>query len=56
MTLWWVPAGHRPTPAEGRARLETFQRLGPTAKAFSFRHPFPPRDGDIVQPVLDECA
>ena len=56
MTLWWVPAGHRPTPAEGRERLETFQRLGPTAEAFSFRHPFPPRGGDTVQPVLDECA
>src|SRR5580692_1503513 len=23
--LWWVPAGHIPTVAEGRARLEHFQ-------------------------------
>jgi hypothetical protein len=56
MTLWWVPAGHRPTPAEGLARLATFERLGPTAEAFSFRYPFPAPDALAVQPILDECA
>ena len=56
MGLWWVPAGHRPTPAEGRARLETLQRLGPTAETFTFRQPFP-APGEIgAQPILDECA
>ena len=56
MTLWWVPAGHRPTPVEGLARLATFERLGPTAEAFSFRYPFPAPDAQAVQPILDECA
>ena len=56
MTLWWVPAGHRPTPAEGLERLAAFERLGPTAEAFSFRHPFPAPDAQAVQPILDECA
>ncbi|MDB5468485.1 MAG: hypothetical protein JWR84_45 [Caulobacter sp.] len=56
MTLWWVPAGHRPTPAEGLARLAAFGRLGPTAEAFSFRYPFPAPDAVAIDPILDECA
>ena len=56
MTLWWVPAGHQPTPAEGLDRLATFERLGPTAEAFSFRYPFAAPDARPVQPILDECA
>jgi hypothetical protein len=56
MTLWWVPAGHQPTPAEGLDRLAIFERLGPTAEAFSFRYPFPSPDAQPVQPILDECA
>ncbi len=39
--LWWIPAGHVPTPAEGRQRLETIDQLGPTADAFTFRSLFP---------------
>jgi len=57
MALWWVPRGHRPTPAEARARLEMLGRRGPTAEAFTFRTPFPPPD--VVEsplPILDECA
>jgi hypothetical protein len=56
MTLWWVPAGHRPTPAEGLERLDVFERLGPTAEAFSFRYPFPAPDAVSIDPILDECA
>jgi hypothetical protein len=56
MTLWWVPAGHRPTTAEARARLKTFERLGPTAEAFSFRQPFPAPDTLAPPPpVLETC-
>ena len=57
MTLWWVHAGHRPTPAEARERLETLQRLGPTSQAFTFRQLFPP-PGALAEPtpILDECA
>jgi hypothetical protein len=56
MALWWVPAGHRPTPAEGVARLEALRRDGPTSFAFSFRQPHPAPDGPEEAPILDECA
>ncbi|CAN7355177.1 DUF3291 domain-containing protein [Phenylobacterium sp. LjRoot225] len=56
MALWWVPAGHRPSPAEGIARLKTIEALGPTADAFTFRNPFPAPDATPAYPVLDECA
>ena len=44
VVLWWVPAGHRPSVAEGVARLEELRRLGPTARAFTFRTRFPAPD------------
>lgn len=56
MVLWWVPAGHIPTPDEGLERLAILERLGPTAEAFTFRHPFPAPDATPVAPVLDKCA
>ncbi|MEO0492218.1 MAG: DUF3291 domain-containing protein [Actinomycetota bacterium] len=40
--LWWVPAGHRPTPEEAVARLDLLREHGPTAEAFSFRQSFEP--------------
>jgi heme-degrading monooxygenase HmoA len=39
--LWWVPIGHIPTVAEGRERLEHYQRHGATPYAFWFSQPFP---------------
>ncbi|HEV2444387.1 MAG TPA: DUF3291 domain-containing protein, partial [Candidatus Sulfopaludibacter sp.] len=39
--LWWVPAGHIPTVAEGRDRLEHYRRHGPTPYAFWFQRLFP---------------
>src|SRR3546814_11859194 len=30
--LWWVPAGHRPTVAEGMARIAMLEASGPTAE------------------------
>jgi hypothetical protein len=57
MALWWVPAGHRPTVAEGWGKVETLRRLGPTAQAFTFKDIFPPPGSRIAPPpVLDECA
>jgi hypothetical protein len=44
MTLWWVPAGHRPTVEEGLARLAHLDREGPGAHAFTFKSKFPPPD------------
>lgn len=56
MCFWWVPVGQTPTIEEGVARLELFERLGPTAEAFSFKVPHPAPDGRPTIPVLDECA
>jgi len=56
MALWWVPAGHIPTVAEGMARIALIKERGPTAEAFTFRQPFAAPDGMPAQPVLDECA
>jgi heme-degrading monooxygenase HmoA len=39
--LWWVPAGHRPTVAEGRERLEHYQARGATPFSFWFSQHFP---------------
>ncbi|MBL0915438.1 MAG: DUF3291 domain-containing protein [Sphingopyxis sp.] len=54
--LWWVPVGHRPTVAEGMARLAILEANGPTAEAFSFKRPFAAPDGTPALPVQDECA
>jgi len=40
LALWWVPAGHRPSVAEGKARLEVLRARGPCAEAFTFLRPF----------------
>jgi hypothetical protein len=39
--LWWVPRGHRPTTDEAEERVRLLRKFGPTADAFTFRHPFP---------------
>lgn len=53
--LWWVPAGHRPTPEEGLARLDRLRREGPSAAAFTFKAKFPPPDraGPATGPATD---
>ena len=56
MALWWVPVGHTPTIAEAMARIALLRQMGPTADAFTFRHPFPAPDATAITPVLDECA
>jgi hypothetical protein len=42
LVLWWVPAGHRPTVAEAKERLEHLASDGPTAAAFTLKATFPP--------------
>jgi hypothetical protein len=44
VVLWWVPGGHRPDVAEARLKLDLLRAKGPTADAFTFRHPFPAPD------------
>ena len=39
--LWWVRAGHVPSVAEGRERLEHYQTHGATPYAFWFSQRFP---------------
>lgn len=34
--MWWIPAGHIPTAAEGRARLDHLAQHGPTGHAFGW--------------------
>ncbi|MFE8966619.1 DUF3291 domain-containing protein [Streptomyces albogriseolus] len=41
-TLWWVPAGHRPSVAEAENRLLRLRAHGPTPYAFTLRASFPP--------------
>ncbi|MFJ2780808.1 MULTISPECIES: DUF3291 domain-containing protein [unclassified Kitasatospora] len=43
--LWWVPAGHRPTPQEAQHRLTLLRTDGPTPAAFTMRRPFAPPAG-----------
>jgi hypothetical protein len=53
LVLWWVPAGHRPTPDEAIDRLARLRRDGPTPHAFTFRQPFPP-PGDANPVDVDD--
>ncbi|HEU0291171.1 MAG TPA: DUF3291 domain-containing protein [Anaerolineales bacterium] len=39
--LWWIPAGHIPSPEEGKQRLDHLRKHGATEYAFSFHDPFP---------------
>ena len=39
LAMWWIPAGHLPTIAEARARLEHLCRHGESPVAFTFRRP-----------------
>ncbi|MGH3391498.1 MAG: DUF3291 domain-containing protein [Actinomadura sp.] len=48
--LWWVPAGHIPTPPEAVERLELLRREGPTPHAFTFRENYSPEDAAFRRP------
>jgi hypothetical protein len=39
--LWWIPAGHIPSVAEGLERLEHYQEHGATPYSFWFSQEFP---------------
>jgi hypothetical protein len=36
--MWWIPAGHKPTLADGKARLEYLVEFGPSDHAFGWEH------------------
>ena len=46
--LWWVPVGHLPTIAEGRTRLELYQRYGSTPDSFWFSEWYPAPSSNLV--------
>src|SRR5262245_201969 len=50
LALWWIPAGHIPTVAEARERLEHLRVHGPTPHAFTFRTPFPAPGSESERP------
>jgi hypothetical protein len=39
--MWWIPADHRPTVAEGMERLALLREHGPGPRAFTFHDPHP---------------
>ena len=46
--LWWIPLGHIPSVAEGRERLEHYQKNGATPHSFWFSQHFPqPKDEGV---------
>lgn len=40
LALWWVPAGHQPSVAEGMGRIAMLAARGPSPEAFTFKSPF----------------
>ena len=61
VVLWWVPAGHRPSVAEAKARLDHLAQHGPSPWAFTFKQSFPAPGGTgraLSQGEADqaECA
>jgi len=45
---WWIPAGHVPTVAEGRQRLEHYQFAWPHAAFLLVFQVFPQPEGDAI--------
>jgi len=57
--LWWVRAGHIPTVAEAKQRLDYLEAHGETAQAFTFKQIFPAStagddrfSGELLKPCL----
>ncbi len=49
VTLWWVPAGHRPTVQEAVSRLAHLEAHGPTPFAFTFQQGFDPEGRPLAR-------
>ena len=46
--MWWIPAGHIPTAAEGLERLRLLGAKGPHPQAFTFKQMFTPQ-GEAIE-------
>lgn len=44
LAMWWTPRGALPAVADAKERLALLIERGPTERAFSFKHRFPPPD------------
>ena len=56
LTLWWVPAGHRPSVAEAVGRLAHLQAHGVSGHAFTFRETYDPWGQPIGKGLpADQC-
>ena len=56
--MWWIPAGHIPTVAEAKARLDHLRAHGESAEAFTFAKVFPAPDAGVAKPIegfADPC-
>ncbi|MCV6623416.1 DUF3291 domain-containing protein [uncultured Pseudoteredinibacter sp.] len=56
MVLWWIEEGRMPTPEEAKIRLELLKCNGPSYAAFTFKQPFAPPTGELVEAFQDRCA
>ncbi len=48
--MWWIPAGHIPTPMEARERLEYLQAHGESEQAFTFKRVFAAPSAQVAVP------
>ncbi|MFF4041751.1 DUF3291 domain-containing protein [Streptomyces sp. NPDC001816] len=55
-TLWWVPAGHRPTVAEAEERLLHLREHGPTPHAFTLRTSFPAPEAEAESATVSRSV
>ncbi len=56
LALWWIPAGHIPTIEEAKDRLAHLKEHGPSARAFTFRTPFPSPDAASAEASTLDAA
>lgn len=52
LALWWVEAGHIPTIAEAKERLEYLSENGESEMAFTFKRIFPAPGGASTESVV----
>jgi len=51
LAMWWIPAGHIPSVADGRDRIEFQKKHGDTQIAFSFRRRFDAPEAPAAEPA-----
>lgn len=52
LVLWWIPAGHHPTPQEAKEKLAYLEAHGPTPLAFTFKRRFTVEEMLTVSPAV----